>query len=139
MLKKEYNLDELLPCTYRPRWTDWTDEDTTAYVLYLKKKYADNKEFVDFYDEVLADPEYVDRISHYYRSALEKAAEQYNRARLAKTGTTVETDVEENKNTMLEKIKNISEEILETIQALMMLIFGGMMIVGFVSLCLGAL
>lgn len=47
---------------------------------------------------------------------------------------------------MLEKIKNIGEKISEIIQGLMgvviatmILIFGWMMIIGFVSLCLGAL
>jgi hypothetical protein len=49
-------------------------------------------------------------------------------------------------NTMLERIKNIGEKISEIIQGLMgvalsimILIFSGMIIVGFITLCLGAL
>jgi hypothetical protein len=64
-----------------------TDEDTTEYFRYMKKKYADNKEIVDFCDKVLDDKKLTAACTIIYQ--------QCNRARLAKTGTTAEPEISE--------------------------------------------
>ena len=118
MSKKEYTLEKILQ--YR------LDEDMTEYFRYMKKKCADNKEVVDFCDEVLADEKLKAAIKKYLE-------EQYKRALLAKTSTTVETDVEENKN-IGSNILAISKRLIGVVLSLMIYIFSGMMLLGLILL-----